>query len=109
MKENNKIKTAMDNPTFSHVSLEVPNKGSLIIRYKYQFIEGGIILHVNGNDLATLLVLTGKENLQTIRLEMEVEVEKPNGTTENIQIELPREVMLASPEQLRQMQDSSHC
>ena len=108
MKENNKIKTAMDNPTFSHVSLEVPNKGSLIIRYKYQFIEGGLILHVNGNDLATLLVLTGKENLQTIRLEMEVEVEKPNGITENIQIELPREVMLAGPERLRQMEDSSH-
>ena len=108
MKENNKIKTAMDNPTFSHVSLEVPNKGSLIIRYKYQFIEGGLILHVNGNDLATLLVLTGKENLQTIRLEMEVEVEKPNGITENIQIELPREVMLAGPERLRQMEDNSH-
>ena len=99
----------MDTPTFSHVSLKVPNKGNLIIRYKYQFRENDLVLHVNGNDLATLLVLTGKENLQTIRLEMEVEVEKPNGTTENIQIELPREVILASPEQLRQMQDNSHC
>ena len=98
----------MDNPTFSHVSLEVPNKGNLIVRYKYQFRGNDIILHVNGNDLATLLVLTGKENLQAIRLELEVEVLKPNGTTENVQIELPREVMLACPERLRQMEDGSH-
>ena len=99
----------MDNATSSHVILEVPNKGNIIIRYKYKFRENDLVLHVNGNDLATLLILTGKENLQAIRLEMEVEVEKPNGTTENIQIELPREVMLASPEELRQMQDSSNC
>ena len=98
----------MDNPTFSHLSLEVPNKWNIIIRYKYKFRENDLVLHVNGNDLATLLILTGKENLQAIRLEMEVEVEKPNGTTENVQIELPREVMLAGPERLRQMEDSSH-
>ena len=103
-----KIKTAMDNPTFSHVSLEVPDKGNIIIRYKYQFKENDLVLHVNGNDLATLLILTGKENLQAIRLELEVEVLKPNDTSENVQIELPREVMLAGPERLRQMEASSH-
>ena len=98
----------MDNPTFSHVSLEVPDKGNIIIRYKYQFKENDLVLHVNGNDLATLLILTGKENLQAIRLELEVEVLKPNDTSENVQIELPREVMLAGPERLRQMEASSH-
>ena len=30
------------------------------------------------------------------------------GTTENIQLELPREVMLAGPEQLRQMEAAYH-
>ena len=98
----------MDNATFSHVTLEVPNKGSIIIRYKYKFRENDLVLYVNGNDLATLLILTGKENLQAIRLELEVEILKPNGTTENVQLELPHEVMLAGPERLRQMEDSSH-
>ena len=98
----------MDDVRFHHVTPEVPNKGSLIIRYKYRFTEENLILHVNGNDLATLLVLTRKENLQAIMFEMEVEILKPDGTTENMEVELPREVMLASPERLREMEDTSH-
>ena len=98
----------MDDVRFHHVTLEVPNKGSLIIRYKYRFTEENLLLHVNGNDLATLLVLTRKENLQAIMFEMEVEILKPDGTTENMEVELPREVMLASPERLREMEDTSH-
>ena len=53
-------------------------------------------------------MLTRKENLQAIMFEMEVEILKPDGTTENMEVELPREVMLASPERLREMEDTSH-
>ena len=68
-----------------------------IIR-KYSFREDDLVLHVNGNDLATLLILTGKENLLAISFEMQVEIVKLDGTTENMQLELPTEVRLAGPQ-----------
>ena len=91
----------------SYVVLQIPNRGTHIIRYKYKFNPNNIELHVNGNDLALLLELTNKSNLQELHLQLEIDIVKPDGSTEEIAVILPQEVMLATPAQLRQMEATS--
>ena len=91
----------------SYVALQIPNRGNHIIRYRYKFNPNNIEIHVNGMDLALLLELTNKRNLQELHFQLEIDIVKPDGSTEEIAVILPQEVMLATPAQLRQMEATS--
>ena len=92
----------------SYVRLEIPSRNSQIdIRYKYQFTPNNLAIHVNEDDLAHLLQLTNKRNLQELHFQLEIEIMKTDGSTEEITIILPQEVMLATPVTLRQMEVAS--
>ena len=91
----------------SFVTLQILNRDSHIIRYRYQFTPNNIVIHVNGHDLALLLELKNKRNLQELHFQFEIDIVKTNGSTEEITIILPQEVMLATPETLRQMEVAS--
>ena len=91
----------------SYVALQIPNRGNHIIRYKYKFNDTSLEIHVNGIDLALLLELTNRRNLQELQFQLEIEIVKTDGTTEEIAVILPQEVILATPAQLRQMEATS--
>ena len=90
------------------VTLTVPNKGDFTLRYRYKFTSDTLVIHVNGDDLANLLILTEKQNLKELHFTMQVEVSKPNGDRANIDVALPDDVMEASPSQLRLMEAEYH-
>ena len=92
----------------SRVRLEIPSRNSQIdIRPKYQFTPNHLEITLNGDDLAHLLELTNKRNLQELHFQLEIEIVKTDGSTEEISIILPQEAMLANPETLRQMEAAS--
>ena len=93
------------------VTLTIPKNGSQIqhiLRYKYKFTADNLIIHVNGDDLADLLIITQKQNLKEIHFTMKVEISKPNGERADIDVALPDDVMSASPNQLRLMEAEYH-
>ena len=79
----------------SYAALQIPNSGNHIIRYRYKY------------DLALLLELTNKSNLQELHFQLEIDIVKPDGSTEEIAVILPQELILATPAQLRQMEATS--
>ena len=93
------------------VTLTIPKIGSQIqhtLRYKYKFTADALIMHVNGDDLADLLIITEKQNLKELYFTMKVEISKPNGESADIDVALPDDVMSASPNQLRLMEAEYH-
>ena len=88
------------------VTLTIPKRGSQIqhtLRYKYKFTADTLIIHVNGDDLADLLIITEKQNLRELYFTTKVEISKPNGDRADID-----DVMSASPNQLRLMEAEYH-
>ena len=90
----------------SYVALR-HNNNQIIIRYRYKINDTSLEIHVNGRDLALLLEVTNRRNLQELQFEFEIEIIKPDGSSEKIVVILPQEVILATPEQLRQMEATS--
>jgi len=90
----------------SYVALR-HNNNQIIIRYRYKINDTSLEIHVNGRDLALLLELTNRRNLQELQFQLEIEIIKPDGSTEEIAVILPQEVILATPAQLRQMEETS--
>ena len=90
----------------SYVALR-HNNNQIIIRYRYRINDTSLEIHVNGRDLALLLELTNRRNLQELQFQFEIEIIKPDGSTEKIVVILPQEVILATPAQLRQMEATS--
>ena len=90
----------------SYVALR-HNNNQIIIRYRYKINDTSLEIHVNGRDLALLLELTNRRNLQELQFQFEIEIIKPDGSTEKIVVILPQEVILATPAQLRQMEATS--
>ena len=90
----------------SYVALR-HNNNQIIIRYRYKINDTSLEIHVNGMDLALLLELTNKRNLQELHFQLEIDIVKPDRSTEEIAVILPQEVMLATPAQLRQMEAAS--
>ena len=90
----------------SYVALRY-NNNQIIIRYRYKINDTSLEIHVNGRDLALLLELTNRRNLQELQFQLEIEIVKPDGSTEEIAVILPQEVILATPAQLRLMEATS--
>ena len=90
----------------SYVALR-HNNNQIIIRYRYKINDTSLEIHVNGRDLALLLEVTNRRNLQELQFEFEIEIIKPDGSSEKIVVILPQEVILATPEQLRHMEATS--
>ena len=90
----------------SYVALR-HNNNQIIIRYRYKINDTSLEIHVNGRDLALLLELTNRRNVQELQFQFEIEIIKPDGSTENIAVILPQEVILVTPAQLRQMEATS--
>ena len=90
----------------SYVALR-HNNNQIIIRYRYKINDTSLEIHVNGRDLALLLEVTNRRNLQELQFQFEIEIIKPDGSSEKIVVILPQEVLLATPAQLRQMEATS--